>query len=80
MQGRPLNSKLRIALVIWAVAYPVIACGPAAITEGGITGAIANFWSFAVGGLLFLPWLIGLVVLGAATWLTGSRRGDRDRY
>lgn len=73
--GSGLNGRLKIILALWFVAYPVIACGPSAITHGGITGGLADFWGLAIGGLLFVPWLVGLVVLGAAVWLTSPRRG-----
>ena len=69
-----LNGKLKLILAIWAVAYPVIACGPMAITEGGLSGMIGNFIGFTLGGLLFVPWLLGLVVLGALVWVTSPRR------
>ncbi len=75
LRDMPLNQKLKLALVIWAIAYPVIACGPAAITEGGISGLIGSSISFFLGPLLLVPWLLGLVVLGGLVWLTGSRRG-----
>ena len=69
-----LNRRLKLILVLWAVAYPVIACGPMVITEGGFSGMIGNFIGFTLGGLLFVPWLIGLIVLGALSWITSPRR------
>ena len=71
---RSLNSRLKIVLAIWAVAYPVVACGPMVITEGGFSGMIGNFIGLTLGGLLFVPWLVGIVVLGALVWVTSPRR------
>ena len=71
---RPLNTRLKLILVIWLVAYPVVACGPMILTEGGLSGMIGNFIGLTLGGLLFVPWLIGLVVLGALVWLTSQGR------
>ncbi len=69
-----LNGRLKLILAIWAVAYPVIACGPALITEGGVSGFVGNFISLTLGGLLFVPWILGLLVLGALVWATTPRR------
>ena len=69
-----LNGKLKIGLAIWAVAYPVVACGPAWITEGAVIGTIGNAVSFFLASLLFVPWLLGLVVLGALVWVPSPRR------
>ena len=73
-QRGTLNRRLKIILAIWAVAYPVVSCGPMALTEGGISGAIGTFVSLTLGGLLLVPWLLGLVVLGALVWITSPRR------
>ena len=59
------NTALRIALLLWVVGYLFLSCSP--ILGGNLlTGAFA-----LVGGIvLFVPWLIGIVVLGVAIWLT----------
>lgn len=72
-----LNAKLKLLLAVWAVAYPVVACGPAYITHGGVSGFIGNALSTLLGGILLVPWLLGLLVLGTLAWLTSSRRRDR---
>jgi hypothetical protein len=71
------NRKLRIALAIWAVAFPVVSCAPAILADG-ITGTLlGGLFGLVLGSVLLVPWLIGLVVLGALVYLTDERR---DRY
>ena len=67
--NRDVNTALRIALLIWVVAYLFLSCSP--ILSGDLLGG-----TFAlVGGLiLFVPWLIGIVVLGGLIWLTNPPR------
>ncbi len=67
------SAWLRVVFAIWLVAYPVISCGPAALLDGGIAGAIGSFVSFTLGSILLVPWLLGLLVLGGLVWITGSR-------
>ena len=62
----------RILLALWAFAYPVIACGPLVIgatqdTPGALVGVVA---SLILGSALLGPWIVGLIILGALTWLT----------
>jgi hypothetical protein len=60
-----VNTALRIGLLVWVVGYLFLSCSP--ILGGDLIGG-----SFALlGGLiLFIPWLIGIVVLGLGIWLT----------
>jgi hypothetical protein len=52
---------LKVLLAIWAVAYPVLSCGPMLLANGsGSAGGLG----LLVGGVLLLPWLVGIVVLG----------------
>ena len=66
------NSGLRIALLIWVVAYLFLACAP---ILGGhlLIGAIA----IAGGIVLFVPWLVGIVILATLIWLTNAPRPPR---
>ena len=67
-----MNGFFRVLLAIWAVGYPVVACGPF------LLGAQFDVPGAAVGGLvslflaasLFAPWVAGLIILGLLTWLT----------
>jgi hypothetical protein len=68
------NTRLKIILAIWAVAYPVLACGPAYLTQGGVSGAIGNITSLFLSSVLLIPWLLGLIVIGALVWISGPRR------
>lgn len=64
-----VNTLLRVLLLIWVFGYLLVSCGP---LLGGdfLLGAIT-----LVGGIvLFVPWLIGVVVLGALIWLTNPAR------
>jgi hypothetical protein len=71
------NAKLRIALAIWAIAFPVVSCGPAVLADG-ITGTIlGGLFGLVLGSVLLVPWLIGLAVLGTLVYLTDPRR---DRF
>jgi hypothetical protein len=64
-----MNVALKIALLVWVLGYLFVSCGP---ILGGhlLVGTIALF-----GGILFfIPWLIGVAVLGVAIWLTNPPR------
>ena len=64
-----MNTALRIGLLLWVFGYLFVSCAP---LLGGhlILGAIT-----LVGGIvLFVPWLIGVVVLGVLIWLTNPPR------
>jgi hypothetical protein len=70
---------LRVLMAIWVVGFLVIACGPLVI------GANNGLGGFAVGGLfsallstaLFVPWIVGVVILAFLIYLT---RPPRRRY
>jgi len=57
-QNADVNTLLRIVLLIWVLGYLFAACSP--ILNGHfLLGTIA-----AIGGIvLFIPWLIGVIVL-----------------
>lgn len=64
-----MNTLLRVLLLIWIFGYLFVSCGP---LLGGdfLLGTIA-----ALGGIvLFIPWVIGIFVLGALVWLTNPAR------
>jgi hypothetical protein len=64
-----VNTLLRILLLIWVFGYLLVSCGP--ILAGNLLiGTIT-----LVGGLvLFVPWLVGIVVLWLLIRLTDRRR------
>jgi hypothetical protein len=64
-----MNTVFRIGLLVWIVGYLFLACSP--ILGGNLLGgAIA-----LIGGLiLFIPWVIGIVVLAVLIWLTDPSR------
>ena len=64
-----INTILRVVLAVWVVGYLVIACGP--IFSGDIG---AGGLGLLVGSVLFVPWLVGILVLAIFVWLTGPRR------
>lgn len=60
-----VNTALRIGLLIWVIGYLFLACSP--ILGGNLVGGTIAL----VGGLvLFVPWLIGIAVIGVLIWLT----------
>jgi hypothetical protein len=64
-----VNTLLRILFLIWVFGYLLVSCGP--ILDGNLLiGTIT-----LVGGLvLFVPWLVGIVVLWLLIRLTDRRR------
>jgi hypothetical protein len=64
-----VNTLLRILLLIWVVAYLVIACAP--ILNGHLLlGALTLVGAIAT----FVPWVIGITLLAFGIWLTNPRR------
>ncbi len=69
----PVNTLLRIALLAWTMLFLAIACAPV-YSDSGFLALIG----FLPGWVLFVPWLVGTVVIGALIWLTNPRgRGPR---
>ena len=64
-----LNTILRLVLAVWTVGFLVISCGPMLSGDLGATGV-----GLLVGSVLFVPWLLGILVLGILVWLTNPRR------
>ena len=64
-----MNTALRVLLLLWVFGYLFVSCAP--ILGGHVViGAIT-----LVGGiLLFIPWVIGIVVLAALIWVTNPPR------
>lgn len=63
-----MNGTLKVLLVLWTVLFLAIACAPV-YTDNGAVGAIG----FLTGVVLFVPWIIGVAVLGFLIWLTKPR-------
>jgi hypothetical protein len=74
------NGWLKLLLVLWVAGYLLLACGPAIAMEGIGGTLIGAVFGLLLGSALFVPWLVGLVVLIALVWFTGNSRidpGDR---
>jgi hypothetical protein len=65
---RAMNAILRLLLVVWVIGYLAIGCTP---IFGGSFGE--GVFGFIVGSVLFIPWVIGIVVLSGLIWLTNRR-------
>ncbi len=72
-----LNSKLRIAFVVWLVAFPLITCGPAVLGDGAVGTVVGGLFGLTLGAVLLVPWLIGLGVLFLAVRFTDEGRRPR---
>jgi hypothetical protein len=64
-----VNTLLRILLLIWILGYLLVSCGP---LLGGhlLIGSI----TLVAGIALFVPWVIGIAILGVLIWLTNPGR------
>jgi len=62
-----INTILRILLAIWVAGFLLISCAPL-YADGG-----AGLLGFLTGAVLFVPWLIGVILLGVLIWLTNPR-------
>jgi len=71
-QPSRFHRALRVLLVAWFVAYWVVSFGPmiVGIIVGGDPGSMAAVTGVILGGVLFIPWLIGLALLGLLAWLS----------
>jgi hypothetical protein len=64
-----VNTLLRILLLLWVVGYLFVSCAP--ILNGHLLiGAL----TFVGGIILFLPWILGIVVLAALIRMTNPPR------
>ena len=64
-----MNTLLRIVLLLWVVGYLFVSCAP--ILDGHLLiGAV----TFVGGVILFVPWVLGIVVLAALIRMTMARR------
>jgi hypothetical protein len=64
-----MNTLFRVLLAIWVVLYLVIACAPI-LSNSAVVGGIG----FVSGVILFVPFLIGAVILVCLIWLTNAQR------
>ena len=67
-----MNFVLRILLLIWVFGYLVVSCAPV-LGANILIGALG----FLGGIVLFVPWLIGVLVLAVLVWVTNP---GRSRY
>jgi hypothetical protein len=68
------NLILRIVLLLWVVGYLFMSCS--GIVRLDLGGALLGLFG---GVILFVPWLIGTIVLGAAVWFTNPGRPSGPR-
>ena len=64
-----MNTLLRVLLLVWVFGYLVVSCAPV-LGANLVLGALG----LAVGIVLFVPWLIGVIVLAVLVWLTNPGR------
>ena len=64
-----MNFVLRVLLLIWVFGYLVVSCAPV-LGANLFVGALG----FLGGIVLFIPWLIGLIVLAVLIWVTNPGR------
>ena len=66
---RNVNTVLKIVLLLWVVGYLFVSCAP--ILDGHLLlGAV----TFVGGIILFVPWVIGIVVLATLIRMTNPPR------
>jgi hypothetical protein len=64
-----VNTLLKIVLLLWVVGYVFVSCAP--ILDGHLLlGAV----TFVGGIILFVPWVIGIVVLATLIRMTNPPR------
>ncbi len=74
-----MNGFLRLLLAIWAVAFPVISCGPIllGVNEGATGALVGGIAGLILGSVLFGPWIVGLILLGIGVYLTRPPAGSQ---
>ena len=60
----PFRTPLSVLLALWAIAYPALLILLASL---GVIGLVIGVGAAI---LLFVPWVVGLVVLGFLRWLS----------
>lgn len=67
-----VNRRLRLLLLIWIVAYPVILLGASLLGArlGPDAASMAAVSSVVIGAAVLIPWLVGLLALGLLTLFT----------
>ncbi len=63
-----MNGFFRLLLAIWTIAFLVVSCAPL-LTGNLIVGGAG----LLAGAVLFVPWLVGAIVLSILIWLTNHR-------
>lgn len=64
------NAFLRVLLAIWTVGYVAVSCVPLVFSSSGLIQVAGA----AVGLVLLVPWLVGVLVLSILIALTNPRR------
>ncbi len=68
-----VNLVLRLILAVWVLGYLFVSCAP--LLQGDLGGGLLGL---LVGGVFFVPWLVGVVVLGLLVTITNPRPGPRS--
>ncbi len=63
-----LNLVLRVLLAVWVAGFLIVSCLPLVTGNGG-----AGILGLVAGVVFLVPWLIGVVILAVAVWLTNPR-------
>jgi hypothetical protein len=64
-----VNGLFRLLLAIWTIGFLVISCVPL-VTGNAAAGGVG----LLAGAVLFVPWLVGVLILSIFVWLTNRRR------
>jgi hypothetical protein len=64
-----VNTLFRILLLIWVFGYLVVSCAPL-LGANAFVGALG----FLSGIVLFVPWLVGVIVLAVLVLVTNPAR------
>lgn len=66
------HRALRWMLGLWAIAYPIVSCAPLFVGASNSAGAgtAGGLAGIVLVAALFLPWIVGVIVLGVLVWVT----------
>ncbi len=64
-----VKGLFRLLLAIWTIGFLVISCVPL-LTGNALAGGVG----FLARAVLFVPWLVGVLILSTIVWLTNPSR------
>jgi hypothetical protein len=62
-----VNLVFRLLLALWVLGYLLMSCAP--ILQGHLGAGILGI---VLGGVFFVPWLVGVVILGILVLVTNA--------